>query len=56
MMYFIGRAGGPGAFIPHTIGGGATPGAKQTQKIEFPKGWDKLVKKYKDMVPTYAKY
>jgi hypothetical protein len=49
-------AGGPGAFIAHAIGGGATPGRKQTQKIEFPKNWDKLVKKYKDMVPTYAKY
>jgi hypothetical protein len=49
-------AGGPGAFIAHAIGGGATPGAKQTQKIEFPKNWDKLVKKYKDMVPTHAKY
>jgi hypothetical protein len=49
-------AGGPGAFIAHAIGGGATPGAKQTQKIELPKNWDKLVKKYKDMVPVYAKY
>jgi len=49
-------AGGPGAFIAHIVGGGATPGMKQTQKIEFPKDWEKLVKKYKDMVPTYAKY
>ena len=49
-------AGGPGAFIAHAVGGGATPGMKQTQKIELPKNWDKLVKKYKDVVPTYAKY
>lgn len=49
-------AGGPGAFIAHAVGGGATPGQKQTQKIELPKNWDALVKKYGDMVPTYAKY
>jgi len=49
-------AGGPGAFIAHAVGGGATPGMKQTQKIEFPKDWDKLVEKYRDLVPTYAKY
>jgi hypothetical protein len=48
--------GGPGAFIAHTVGGGATPGMKQTQKIELPANWDKLVKKYKSIVPTYAKY
>jgi hypothetical protein len=29
---------------------------KQTQKIELPKDWDKLVKKHRDLVPTYAKY
>ena len=49
-------AGGPGAFIAHAAGGGATPGKKQTQKIELPKNWDKLVAKYKNVVPTYAKY
>jgi hypothetical protein len=49
-------AGGPGAFIAHAVGGGATPGMKQTQKIELPGNWDKLVKKYKNIVPTYAKY
>jgi hypothetical protein len=49
-------AGGPGAFIAHAVGGGATPGMKQTQKIELPKNWDKLVKKYSTVVPTYAKY
>ena len=49
-------AGGPGAFIAHVVGGGATPGKKQTQKIELPKNWDKLVAKYKNVVPTYARY
>ena len=48
--------GGPGAFIAHLLGGGATPGKKQIQKIELPKNWAKLVAKYKNVVPTYAKY
>jgi hypothetical protein len=48
--------GGPGAFVAHLIGGGATPGKKEIQKIEFPKNWEKLVAKYKDVVPVYAKY
>jgi hypothetical protein len=48
--------GGPGAFIAHLVGGGATPGKKEIQKIELPKNWDKLVAKYKNVVPTYAKY
>jgi hypothetical protein len=48
--------GGPGAFIAHLAGGGATPGKKEIQKIELPKNWEKLVAKYKNVVPTYAKY
>jgi hypothetical protein len=48
--------GGPGAFIACVSGGGATPGRKQTQKIELPKNWARLVAKYKNVVPTYAKY
>jgi hypothetical protein len=48
--------GGPGAFIAHLIGGGATPGKKETQKIELPKNWTKIAAKYKTVVPTYAKY
>jgi hypothetical protein len=48
--------GGPGAFVAHLIGGGATPGKKEIQKIELPKNWEKLVAKYKDIVPVYAKY
>ena len=48
--------GGPGAFVAHLIGGGATPGKKEIQKIELPKNWDKLVDKYKNLVPVYMKY
>jgi len=49
-------AGGPGAWIAHLTGGGATPGKKEIQKIELPKNWDKLVAKYKNVVPKYARY
>ncbi len=48
--------GGPGAFIALISGGGASLGKKQTQKIELPKNWSKLVAKYRNVVPTYAKY
>jgi hypothetical protein len=48
--------GGPGAFIAHLTGGGATPGKKEIQKIELPKNWAKLIAKYKNVVPNYAKY
>ena len=48
--------GGPGAFVAHLIGGGATPGKKEIQKIEFPKNWDNLVARYKNIVPVYMKY
>jgi hypothetical protein len=48
--------GGPGAFVAHLIGGGATPGKKEIQKIELPENWDKLVAKYKNLTPVYAKY
>ena len=49
-------AGGPGAWISHLVGGGATPGKKEIQKIELPKNWDRLVEKYKDIVPEYERY
>jgi hypothetical protein len=48
--------GGPGAFVAHLIGGGATPGKKEIQKIDLPKNWDKLVVKYRNLVPVYMKY
>jgi hypothetical protein len=49
-------AGGPGAFIAHIFGGGPTPGNHEIQKIELPRNWDKLVAKYRDMVPNYVRY
>ena len=49
-------AGGPGAFIAHAIGGGPTPSMAEIQKIELPSGWDKLVKKYRNIVPNYVRY
>jgi hypothetical protein len=27
-----------------------------TKKVELPRNWDDLVKKYKDIIPTYARY
>jgi hypothetical protein len=49
-------AGGPGAFMAHVFGGGPTPGQNEIRKIELPKNWDKLVVKYKDMVPNHVRY
>lgn len=49
-------AGGPGAWIAHLVGGGATPGKKEIQKIELPNNWEKLVAKYRNVVPGYEKY
>jgi len=49
-------AGGPGSFIAHAMGGIPTPGCAEIQKIEFPKNWDKLVKKYRNVVPNYIRY
>jgi hypothetical protein len=48
--------GDPGAFIAYLVGGSATPGKKEIQKIELPKNWDRLVAKYKNIFPTYVKY
>lgn len=36
--------------------GGGTHGTIVTKKIELPANWDKLVERYKDIVPTYAPY
>ena len=49
--------GGPGGFIGMLIGG-SLRGAKGwvTQKVELPANWEKLVKKYKGIVPTYGRY
>jgi hypothetical protein len=47
-------AGGPG---PCWMGLLKSFGGKGvTQKVELPANWDKLIKKYTDIVPTYARY
>ena len=51
-------AGGPGSFIAllRSAGPGFFENALVTKKIELPKNWDKLVAKYKNIVPNYEKY
>ncbi len=49
-------AGGAGSFIAHAIGGGPTPGKAEILKIELPANWDKLVKKYRNVVPNHVRY
>lgn len=44
-------AGGPGNLLCATRGG-----AGVAQKIELPANWSKLAAKYKNLVPTYARY
>lgn len=43
--------GGPGNWIVLTKGGKGL-----TKKIELPANWDKLVARYRNMAPTYARY
>ena len=59
--FIIVVAGGPGVWLgKFTSAGGAAMGNFNndfvTKKIEFPHNWDKLVAKYKDVVPTYVRY
>ena len=51
-------AGGPGSFIAllRSAGPGFFNNALITKKIELPKNWDKLVAKYKNLIPNYEKY
>jgi len=51
-------AGGPGSFIGllKSVGPGFFENALVTKKIELPKNWDKLVAKYKNLMPNYEKY
>jgi len=37
-------------------GGGGDHGGPATKKIELPVNWDKLVKKYDDIIPHYGRY
>jgi len=59
--FIIVVAGGPGVWLGiFTSAGGAAMGNFHndfvTTKIEFPHNWDKLVAKYKDVVPDYVRY
>jgi hypothetical protein len=49
-------AGGPGAWMGLHRSVGGFENALVTKKIELPKNWDKLVAKYKNIVPDYEKY
>jgi hypothetical protein len=49
-------AGGPGAWMAVLRSVGGIQNEFVTRKIELPRNWDKLVAKYKDIVPTYAPY
>ena len=59
--FIIVVAGGPGVWLGiFTSAGGAAMGNFHndfvTTKIEFPRNWEKLVAKYKDVVPDYVRY
>ncbi len=49
-------AGGPGAFIGIHTPSAFYPTRRTIQKVELPKNWSTLVKKYKNIVPTYTSY
>jgi len=49
-------AGGPGAWIGLLRSAGGWENSFVTMKIDLPKNWDKLVAKYKNVVPTYVGY
>jgi hypothetical protein len=49
-------AGGPGAWIGLLRSAGGWENSFVTKKIDLPRNWDKLVAKYKNVVPTYAGY
>jgi hypothetical protein len=51
-------SGGPGAWfgLHKSVGGGTLANDFVTTKIQFPKNWNKLVEKYKNVVPTHDNY
>lgn len=49
-------AGGPGAWMGMLRSVGGIENDFVTERIEFPKNWDSLVKKYKNVKPTYEDY
>lgn len=48
--------GGPGAWIGLMRSAGGWENSFVTMKIDLPQNWDKLVAKYKNMVPSYLGY
>jgi hypothetical protein len=49
-------AGGPGAWMGMLRSVGGIENSFVSKTIELPRNWDKVVAKYKDVVPGYAKY
>ena len=49
-------AGGPGAWMGMLRSVGGIENSFITKKIELPRNWDKLVAKYKNVVPAYKAY
>jgi len=49
-------AGGPGAWIGLLRSAGGWENGFVTRKIDLPRNWDKLVEKYKNIVPNYTGY
>jgi hypothetical protein len=49
-------AGGPGAWTALLRSVGGIENEFVTVKINLPRNWDQLVRKYKNIVPTYVKY
>jgi hypothetical protein len=49
-------AGGPGAWMGLLRSAGGFENGFVTKKIDLPRNWDKLVAKYKNVVPAYAAY
>jgi hypothetical protein len=49
-------AGGPGAFIGIAVGAGMPGRSFVSKKIRLPAAWEKLVARYRNVVPTYERY
>jgi hypothetical protein len=49
-------AGGPGVWMAALKSSGGFGNSFVTKKIELPRNWDKLVAKYKALVPNYEYY
>ena len=49
-------AGGPGAWMAALRSVGGIQNSFVTKKIELPRNWDELVKKYRNVVPVYTEY